>query len=276
MCRGGYPGTSNPLKFLRFTPVSADHLLLALHGDLAELLLRQYRPHTKIRYPLSRRASIKDIIEAIGIPHTEIGAIEKKGTQLDFTYLPEPGEKLDIHPVAAGAPATAPNLLNTDPPAVHRFLVDINVARLAGLLRLAGFDTDSVQDWKRTPAKREIARQCSDSGRILLSRDKELLKHREVGCGRLVRAQHPTAQLYEIVNLFGLHSELAPFSRCLRCNGMLIEVDKQSVLERLEPLTKKYYFSFRRCESCAQIYWKGSHHEKMTALLRPIMAEADI
>ncbi len=276
MCRGVYSGTSTPLKFLRFTPVSAHHLLLTLHGDLAELLLRHYRPHTEISYPLSRRASIKDIIEAVGIPHTEIGAVEKKGTQLDFTYLPEPGEKLDIYPVAAGAAATAPNLLRTGPPAGHRFLVDINVARLAGLLRMAGFDTDSVQDWQRTPAKREIARRCSDSGRILLSRDKELLKHREVGRGRLVRAQHPTAQLYEIVNLFGLHSELAPFSRCLRCNGLLEAVDKQSVLERLEPLTKKYYSIFKRCESCARIYWKGSHHEKMTALLRPLMPEADI
>ena len=256
--------------------MSADHLLLLLHGDLPALLLRQYRPQTRIRYPLSRRASIKDIIEAVGIPHTEIGAIEKKGSQLDFNYLPEPGEKLDIYPVAAGAAATAPSLLRAGPPEGHRFLVDINVARLAGLLRLAGFDTDSVRDWERTPAKREIARQSSDSGRILLSRDRELLKHREVDYGRLVRAHYPTAQLYEIVHLFGLHSELAPFSRCLRCNGLLEEVDKQSVMERLEPLTKKYYFSFRRCGSCTQIYWKGSHHEKMKALLRPITAEADI
>ena len=256
--------------------MSASHLLLTLHGDLAELLLRKYRPRTQIRYPLSRRASIKDIIEAVGIPHTEIGAIEKQDQLLDFNYLPEPGEKLDIFPVAAGPAAAAAHLLRTGPAAGHRFLVDINVARLAGLLRMAGFDTDSVQDWGRVPAKREIARQSRDSGRILLSRDKELLKHREVGFGRLIRTQNPTAQLYEVVNLFGLHSELAPFSRCLRCNGLLEAVDKQSVLERLEPLTKKYYFSFRRCGSCAQIYWKGSHHEKMMALLRPIMAEADV
>ena len=140
---------------------------------------------------------------------------------------------------------------------------------------MAGFDTDSVLDWGRPPTKREIARTSRASGRILLSRDKELLKHREVSFGRLVRAQDPTSQLYEIVDLFGLHSDLAPFSRCLRCNGLLEPVDKQSVMDRLEPLTKRYYHSFRRCGACTQIYWKGSHHQKMMALLTPIMVDAD-
>jgi uncharacterized protein with PIN domain len=253
--------------------VPADHLLLTMHGDLPDLLLRQYRPDTEIHYPLSRQASIKDILEAVGIPHTEIGAIGKESRQLDFNYLPGPGEKLDIYQVPAGAAALQPSLLRPDPPTEIRFLVDINVARLAGLLRMAGFDTVSTGEAENVPTKREIAQQSTRSGRIILSRDKELLKHREVAFGRLVRTQEPKAQLYEIVSFYGLQSDLVPFSRCLRCNGMLEPVDKQRVMDRLEPLTKKYYHRFRRCESCSQIYWKGSHHEKMIALLEPIMAD---
>jgi uncharacterized protein with PIN domain len=253
--------------------VSADHLLLTLHGDLPHLLLRQYRPDTEIHYPLSRQASIKDILEAVGIPHTEIGGIEKGSRQLDFSYLPQPGEKLGIYPVPAGAAALQPSLLRPDPPTEIRFLVDINVARLASLLRMAGFDTVSIGEAEHVPAKREIALQSARTERIILSRDKELLKHREVTFGRLVRNQDPTARLYEIVSFYGLHSDLLPFSRCLRCNGMLEPVDKERVMDQLEPLTKKYYYRFRRCGACSQVYWKGSHHERMIALLAPIMAD---
>ena len=213
-------------------------------------------------------------VNAVGIPHTEVGAIEKQAQQLEFSYLPKPGEKFDIHPVPAGQAALQPNVLRPHPPAEIRFLVDINVARLASLLRMAGFDTVSVGEAEELTSKREIALYSARSGRLVLSRDKELLKHREVTFGKLVRSQDPILQLYEIIDFYGLHSGLTPFSRCLRCNGLLEPVDKQRVMDQLEPLTKKYYHSFRRCGSCSQIYWKGSHHEKMIALLKPIMADA--
>ena len=211
------------------------------------------------------------IIEAVGIPHTEIGAIEKGALQLDFSYLPQPGDRLEIYAVAAGPTATEPSVLRPDPPAGFRFLVDINVARLTGLLRMAGFDTVSVVDLPKPCSKRDIALESSSSDRILLSRDKELLKHREVTFGRLVRTQDPTAQLYEIVGFYDLLSHLTTFSRCLKCNGLLAPVSKETVVHRLEPLTKRYYHSFRKCGSCSSIYWRGSHHERMLDLLKPIL-----
>jgi uncharacterized protein with PIN domain len=253
--------------------VSAAHLLLVLHGDLADLLLKRYRKAAEVHYRLSRRASIKDILEAVGIPHTEIGVIKKGAEQLNFSFSPEPGEKIAIHPVPAGAAALQPSVLRPDPPAQVRFLVDVNVGRLAGLLRMAGLDAVSVGEAENVPPKREIALRSRRSGRILLSRDKELLKHREVVFGRLVRSQNPEKQLHEIVFFYGLRPDLAPFSRCLRCNGLLEPVDKQRVMHQLEPLTKKYYDRFRRCGSCSKVYWKGSHHERMIALLEPIMAD---
>jgi uncharacterized protein with PIN domain len=250
-----------------------DHLRLSLHGDLKDLLHRRYRQDALLHYPLSRSASIKDILEAVGIPHTEIGAIYKGALQLAFNYLPLPGDQLEIYGVTAGPAAAEPSVLRPRAPGDFRFLVDINIARLAGLLRMTGFDTVSVRDLPHSYSKRDIARKSRTSGRILLSRDKELLKHREVAFGRLVRTQDPTAQLIEIVRFYGLRSRLAPFSRCLKCNGLLAPVSKETVVHRLEPLTKRYYHSFRQCGSCSSIYWRGSHHERMLQLLEPVLTD---
>ena len=248
-----------------------DHLLLTLHGDLPTLLLRKYRQDAVVHYSLTRTASIKDIIEAVGIPHTEVGTLEIKGRLLDFSYIAQPGNQIEVYGVVPGPAASQPSLLRPRPPVGFRFMVDINIARLAGLLRMAGFDTVSVLESPELGTKRDIAIACSSSDRILLSRDKELLKHREVVFGRLVRTQEPAAQLTEIVDFYGLHTELVPFSRCITCNGLLHAVDKETVIHRLEPLTKKYYHSFRCCDSCGSIYWRGSHHERMLKLLKPIL-----
>ncbi len=250
-----------------------DLLRLVVHGNIRDLLQRKFRQDSVIHYALSRNASIKDIIEAMGIPHTEIGAIEKGSEQLDFSYLPQPGDQLDIRPPQAGSAPTEATFLRPQPLACCRFMVDINVARLARLLRMVGFDTESVSDSTQLNSKRDLAKASAATGRILLSRDKELLKYREVTFGRLVRAQDPPSQLYEIINFYGLRSEVSPFSRCLKCNDALVPVTKESVVHRLEPLTKKYYHKFKRCGSCLSIYWQGSHHQAMLDLLTPILPE---
>ncbi len=226
-----------------------------------------------IQYELSRRASIKDIIEAVGIPHTEIGSIEKGSLQLDFNYIPQPGDHLDIRAIPAGSAATEAGLLRPRPLSACRFIVDINVARLARLLRLAGFDTISVSGAANSVSKRDIAEASGASGRILLSRDKELLKHRAVTFGRLIRSADPKTQLYEIIDFYGLRTEIAPFSRCLKCNDVLAPVAKETIVHRLEPLTKRYYHSFKCCGSCSSIYWRGSHHQRMLDILTPVMSD---
>ena len=250
-----------------------DHLVLIFHSEIRDLLYRRFRQDPVVRYQLSRSASIKDIIESLGIPHTEIGSIQKNLAQLDFSYIPQPGDHLYISPIGAGTGANEPSVLRPRPPKPFCFMVDVNVARLTGLLRMAGFDTLSVLDLTDLKSKRDIAETSSSLGRILLSRDKELLKHREVIFGRLVRAQDPKTQLLEIIDFYSLQDKLSPFSRCMKCNTILVEVAKQRVVELLEPLTKKYYHSFKRCGSCSSVYWRGSHHQKMLNLLEPVLTD---
>ncbi len=246
----------------------AAHLLLTLLGDTVELLRRVPDAGRTITYSLSRRASIKDILESLGIPHTEIGKIMLDGREQAFDKIAEDGEHFEIHPLSPTRPPTVATHLRPVPLAGCIFLVDINVARLGGLLRMAGIDAEAVEPESANP---ETVLRAIREKRILLTRNRDLLKHRELVFGHLVRNQEPDQQLREIVDLYGLMDQLQPFSRCIACNDLLVEVEKSAVLDRLLPLTKKYYDHFQQCSGCGKIYWHGSHHEKMEAKLKIIL-----
>jgi len=256
----------------RSTIKENDILYLRFYGDVKELLKTQVRQDTFVQYRLNRRASIKDIIEALGIPHTEIGSITKSAKELDFAFVPEGGEQLDIRPNSGRFLPTSPSTLRPLPIPSYRFLVDINAARLAGHLRMVGLDAESVLESDNLRSKQDIAEAGAAEDRILISRDRELLKLRLVTFGRLLRNHEPFDQLLEIIHLYRLHSELSPFCRCMKCNHLLEPVTKAAIVDKLEPLTKKYYSVFKQCVSCSSIYWKGSHHQHMLEKLKPILA----
>jgi hypothetical protein len=140
-----------------------------------------------------------------------------------------------------------------------RFMVDVNVGKLARLLRLLGFDAALGQGqddaW--------LVEQVNREQRVLLTRDSGLLKRRAVVWGRHLRAESPLAQLQEVVNFFGLWPGITPFSRCLRCNALLEDVAKAKIADRLWPKTRRYYQEFSYCPDCGRIYWAGSHRAGM-------------
>jgi hypothetical protein len=250
---------------------NTDRLLLEFHGNTLDLLNRVPERDNTIIYPLSRRTSIKDILESIGVPHTEVGKIILDGVAQRFEKIAENGAHFEIHPLSPALPPTMATILRPDPlKTCCRFLVDINVGRLAGLLRMAGLDAENV-DGEST--SRAIVAKAIREGRILLTRNKDLLKHRELVYGRLVRNQDPDLQLREIIILYSLENLLQPFTRCISCNGFLKDVKKEDIIDRLLPLTKKYFNRFRICTDCSKIYWQGSHHEKMTDKLKIIVGK---
>ena len=245
--------------------------MLRLHfdGGLQPLLPRRYRGKGRVDYPLTRRASIKDIIESLHVPHTEIFTITTGGRELSFSHIPGAGEKISLQSFPDGVDVTRPTFLRPTPLPNVVFSVDINVGRLARLLRMAGVDT--WYDPQLT--EKELATRSAAHGRILLSRNRDLLQRKCITWGRLVRAEIPEQQLAEIIALYGLHRHIAPFSRCLECNALLQPVDKSAILDRLEPLTRKYYHSFKRCPDCNRIYWQGSHHRRMQKIFRHLTTE---
>jgi uncharacterized protein len=246
-------------------------LLLTFHGDTLELLRKNPDAGGTVVYPLCRRASIKDILEGLGVPHTEVGRIILGESEQGFAKIAEDGEHYQIHPLTPALPPTMATVLRPQPLATCLFLVDINVGRLAGLLRMAGCDALLVA--ADSDAAGTVERAVGEN-RILLSRNRDLLKQRRLVFGRLVRSEDPERQLREIIDLYRLRRDLRPFSRCIACNGLLVDVAKEAVIDRLLPLTKKYFDRFKECTGCGKIYWHGSHHEKMAAKLARILGES--
>ena len=211
------------------------------------------------------RPAVKDVLEAVGVPHPEIGAITVNGAPAGFGHRLRDGDRVEAWPAAAAAELELSPVLPAEPEdsADPRFVADGHLGRLAAYLRMLGFDT-----WYRTDAgDAELAAVAAAERRILLTRDRGLLKRSVVRRGAWVRADLPVEQLVEVARRFGLADRLRPFGRCLRCNAVLVRVSREEVLPRLEPLTRAHYDDFRRCPGCDAIYWKGSHHARMGRLV---------
>ncbi|MDG4476177.1 Mut7-C RNAse domain-containing protein [Thiovibrio frasassiensis] len=234
-------------------------MIITFWGNLKALVRPQFRTLESIHYELTRAASLKDIVEALGVPHTEVGRLTVAGKEISFAAPGANNDRLDVYPLCPPVDVSIPTLLRPVPLPSVAFAVDMNVGKLATLLRMAGFDTFYHNDI----ADPDLVALALREQRILLSKDTDLLKRKEVVFGYLVREIYPEDQLAEVVHLFGLKDQLKPLSRCLRCNGMLQPVAKQQIIAQLEPLTKKYYDSFRQCQGCSKIYWPGSHRDRM-------------
>lgn len=226
-------------------------------------LLRHGLNGAEIEYRLARRASIKDIVESLGIPHTEVGAIRVDGRETDFGFIPESGQRIRVSEIATPFDVTRPARLRPEPIPTVRFVVDVNVGRLAALLRLTGFDTA----YENRLRDKQIAELAHRESRIVLSKDRALMKRSKIVFGRLVRAVQPEDQLIETLQFFGLTGPYNLFSRCLQCNRKLQPVAKTAILHRLEPKTKLYFNTFKTCPECNRIYWRGSHCDAMAAKL---------
>lgn len=233
-----------------------------LGGDLDALLHHRYREQCVdgvLRYPLGRRTSVKDALEAVGPPHTEVESLIVDGRPVGFAHRLQEGQRVDVLAPEPPVDFHTPTQLKPWAPGRPAFLADVNVGGLATQLRVLGFDTlyDNALDDADAAAIAEAER------RIVLTRDRALLKRSNVVWGRLLRAQEPEEQLAEVLTLYGLRPPFATFTRCVRCNDLLVDVAKADVLHLLEPKTKKYYDAFKMCPSCGRVYWAGSHHERL-------------
>jgi hypothetical protein len=148
-----------------------------------------------------------------------------------------------------------------------RFVLDIHLGKLATSLRLLGFDTLYRNDYE----DEELAQISSSQARILLTRDKGLLMRSLVTHGYYVRSTQPQQQIVEVLRRFDLFKLVSPFQRCLRCNGLLESVAKESIIDQIPETVQLQTHEFHRCQDCAQIYWKGSHYERLQQFINVIM-----
>jgi uncharacterized protein with PIN domain len=222
-------------------------------GRLQDFLPRGQRDQI-IHVDFRERQSIKHLAESLGVPHPEIGPVLVNGQEETLSTITQDGDQVEIRPIPNGCPIEP------------RFVLDNHLGRLAAYLRMLGFDCLYRNDYD----DEELAETAQWEKRILLSRDRRLLMRKSVTYGYCLRSLDSLEQLTEIIQRFGLISRIAPFHRCLRCNHLLEPVAKEAILDRLEPLTKLYFDEFQICPACQQIYWKGSHYEKMQKLVQAL------
>lgn len=243
------------------------HALFHFHEDLNDFMPSEKKD---IRFPITFRGpqSVKHLIESLGVPHTEVGKIIINGTPVRFDYLVNDADTIDVFPLFY-ANGDNSQLFQSFPAGERRFIIDNHLGRLASYLRMWGVDCLYQNDFQ----DEYLAEIASQGERILLTRDRRLLMRNAVIYGYWVRNKIPRCQLVEVVRRFALVDSIIPFSRCIRCNGILRPVKKEEILPRLLPLTKKYFDEFKICPECQQIYWKGSHYERMSQLIEQVLSE---
>jgi hypothetical protein len=217
------------------------------------------RAGLEIRTSLDRRASVKDLVESCGIPHTEVGYMEIDGKEVDFFHIPRSPGRLTVGGISVPFDVESPSFLRPEPLPALRFIADANVIRLGRLMLILGFDVELC----RTGSDKDIAHQAQTQGRIVLSRDTALLKRKMITFARRVRADLPYDQVSEVVHFFGLEQKTAFFSRCTACNTLLAPRAKDEIFHLLEPKTRMFFHRFFQCPACSRVFWRGSHVENM-------------
>jgi uncharacterized protein len=214
-------------------------------------------------YDCAREATVKNAIEALGVPHTEIELILVNGASVDFSCRVRDGDRIAVYPVFEAFDVRP--LLRVRPAPLRRlrFVADAHLGGLARFLRMLGFDT--LYDNGFADAQiREIAVR---EQRIVLTRDRELLKCADITHGCYLHSRKPEAQLQELVARLQLEREARPFTLCLACNAALEPVDKGAVIDRLPPRAAQFYDRFSTCRVCGGVFWEGSHWKRMRNLL---------
>ncbi len=239
---------------------------IRFYAQLNDFLPPERKMQT-ITYSFEVSGSVKDMIESIGVPHTEVDLILANGESVDFTYRVQDGDRISIYPTYQSLDISSLAHLQPQPLSEFCFVADTHLGRLAAYLRVLGFNTLYRNDFRDEDLVR-----LSGEQRILLTRDRGLLKRLTVTRAYYVRTTAPRVQLLEVVQHFGLIPSIVPFRRCVHCNTLLRPAQKESVSDRLLPETKRHYDEFYICPACNRIYWKGSHYRRMLRLIETINA----
>lgn len=247
------------------------HATVRLYGALNDFLPRERRG-VAFDHAFSGRPAVKDVLESLGVPHPELDVVLVDERPVDFAHPLEDRQRLVAYPPFHALPREG--LVRVGPPPLEgppRFLCDVGLGALARLLRMLGFDAR----WFQQADDPWLARTAREEGRVLLSRDVGLLKRAEVVHGYFPRSTDPPAQLVEVVRRYRLGPVLDPFSRCLECNAALHALSPDEARARVPAAVHARHTDFRACPRCGRVYWQGTHHARMDALVQRLRALED-
>jgi len=233
--------------------------------------LPQSRRKRPFEYLFRGNPSVKDAIEALGVPHVEIDLILVNSQSVDFLFKLHDGDSVSVYPVFESIDITPVIRLRDKPLRETKFIADVHLGKLTRHLRLYGFDTH----YEPGISDSEIIDHSLQDKRIILTRDRGLLKNRQVTRGYWIRSAYPAEQIKELFVRFSLKTNINPFTRCMECNSILTDTGKEEISVRLLPKTRQYYDKFKECPGCGRIYWNGSHYESMKKNIEEMLNDID-
>ena len=216
----------------------------------------------------ARAATVKHMIEALDVPHTEVELVLVNGESVGFDRLLQDGDRVAVYPKFEALDVTPLLRVRNHTLRSLRFVADAHLGGLARRLRLLGFDTLYDNGFR----DEEVERLARVDQRIVLTRDRQLLKRRGITHGCYVRAQNPERQLHELFERLDLARAAHPFTRCLRCNGTLRAVERERVAAAVPPDVAERYPRFAECDGCARVFWEGSHWRRMRDRVDALLA----
>jgi len=229
--------------------------------------LPKYRRKADFETMFKGKRSIKDMIESLGVPHTEVDLILVDGKSVDFNYILQDKDRVSVYPVFESLNITNVTHLRKIPLRRNKFIADINLGNIVKYMRALGLDLfyDSLL------STREIIKISKRENRIILTKDSKLLKFKDVSHGIFIRPDTTIEQIRRIINYLDIKDDLKPFSRCLQCNTLLDVVPKENILNKIPPMTIEFCDEDVQCQSCNKIYWKGTHYINMMKVVKQIL-----
>lgn len=212
------------------------------------------------------RTSVKDMIESLGVPHTEVDLILVNGNSVNFSYLVNGSDDISVYPMFESLDITNLQRLRAKPLRKPKFVLDVHLGTLAKYMRMLGFDTLYKNNYKDD----EIVKISLKEGRAILTKDRGILKRSEVTRGYWIRSTKTDEQIIEVIKRFNLKAQIKKLSRCLLCNSLLKKISKEKAIDRLPRKVKEYQHEFYYCKNCDKVFWKGSHYTKMMGIIEKI------
>ena len=209
------------------------------------------------------RTSVKDLIESLGVPHTEVDLILVNGKSVGFDYLVNDCDDISVYPEFESLDITNLQKLRPKPLRKPKFILDVHLGTLARYMRMIGLDTL----YKNEFTDEEIVEISLKERRAILTKDRGILKRSEVTRGYWIRSSKTIEQLKEVLLRFDLKDQIKEFSRCLLCNSILKKIKKEKILDRLPQKVKELQNAFYICPTCDKIFWKGSHFQRMREII---------
>lgn len=232
------------------------------------------RKNKKFNYYFRGKPNLKDAIQAMGVPHCEVNYVIADYISVPFQNFLNNGNDIEVYPNGVFPHNSPVKLLPlyANPDISKGLILDVQLGKLAKFLRILGIDAIYKNDY----GDQEIASTSASSGRLILTRDVDLLKLNMVEYGYWVRETDPEKQFTEVLSRFFTGFSFALFSRCLICNHTISAISKEEIVSRLKPKTCRYFDEFYYCSRCDKIFWKGSHYEHMQKFLSRILPKGAV